>query len=86
MAAAPVKPVIVEGPVAVKVKSATTETPPLSLVKVFTKVSFGAMSLLLTVQVAVSPEPSAKLLPVNVPEVQLHAPAKYPVGPVSLKA
>ena len=84
IAGAPVRPVTVEGPVAVNVKSAMAETPPLSLVTVFAKVSLGAMSLLLMVQVAVWPDPSAKLLPVNVPAVQLQLPLKYPVGPVSL--
>ena len=51
--ALPVAPMIVVGPVALSIKSATTLLPPLLLVMVFTNVSFGEMSLLLMVQVAV---------------------------------
>ena len=51
-AAPVVTPVMVVGPVAFNIKSATTLLPPLLFVTVFTKVSFGEMSSLLIVHVA----------------------------------
>ena len=75
-AAAPVIPVIVVAPLtALKVKAETADVPPLSLVTVFTSVSFGAMSASLIVQVGLSPATNTRLLPVSVPAEQLHAPA-----------
>ena len=50
-AAAPVTPVMVDGPVAVRVKSAGTFTPPNVLMTVLTKVSVGAISVLVIEQV-----------------------------------
>lgn len=75
-AGVPVAPVIVVGPVAVNGKSVAKDMPPLSLVMVLAKVSFGAMSSLLMVHVAFWPAAKTRLLPVSVPAVQLHAPAR----------
>ena len=85
-AAAAVIPETVVGPVAFKVKSDTRLEPPLSLVRVLTRVSLAGSSLLLMAQTAVSPSVSVKLLPASVPAEQLQAPAVYPDGPVSESA
>ena len=74
-AAAPVMPLMVVGPVAFNVKAEGVAVPPLLLVTVFTKVSVGALSLLLMVQVAVWPEVRTSWLRVSVPDEQTHAPA-----------
>ena len=66
IAAAPVVPLIVVGPVAVSVQSVATAVPPLSFVPVFCRVSVavvGALSSLLMVQVALSPSASVMLDP-----------------------
>ena len=73
--AAPVAPVIVVGPVAVRLTVFAATVPPWVLVMVLTNVKTGDMSLSLMVQVAVCPAASVKLLPAKVPAVQLQAPA-----------
>ena len=71
----PVTPVIVVGPVAVRLTVLAANVPPLLFVTVFTNVKVGAMSASSMVQVEVWPNAKTKLLPVSVPAEQLHAPA-----------
>ena len=73
-APAPVKPVMVVGPVAVRLTVLAAMVPPLSLVMVFTSVSTGAISELVMEHVEVWPGVKTKLEPVSVPAVQLQAP------------
>ena len=74
-AAAPVTPVIGVGPLAVSVTVLAANVPPWVLDTVFTKVSTGALSSLLMVQVEVWPDVSVTLEPTTVPAVQLQGPA-----------
>ncbi len=74
-AAEPVVPVIGEGPAAARVQAVGTAVPPLSFVTVLTRVSVAGWSLLLMVQVALTPIGSTRLAPVRVPAVQVQAPA-----------
>ena len=73
--ALPVAPEIGVGPAALNVQSVGTAVPPLSLVTVFTNVSWAGMSLLLIVHVADCPSASAIDAPVCVPPVHAHADA-----------
>ena len=74
-AAAPSMPVIVLGPVAVRVNAVSSAVPPLSLTTVLSNVSVAGWSSLVTVQVAFWLWLSAMLEPVWVPPTQTQAPA-----------
>ena len=79
--AAPVTPLIFVGPAAARVHAVAAAVPPLSFVTVLTSVSFGLMSLLLMVQVALVFSGRTKEDPVRVPAVQDQLLAVYPLGP-----
>ena len=74
-AALPVAPEIGVGPAALNVQSVGTAVPPLSLVTVFTNVSWAGMSLLVIVHVADCPSANAIDAPVCVPPMHDHADA-----------
>ena len=65
-------PVMVTGPVAVRVNAVSSAVPPSSLTTVLSKVNFG-LSLLLIVQLALWPLVRVRFAPESVPAVQLHA-------------
>ena len=71
-------PVIVAGPVADNENAEAAAAPPSSFVTVLTSVSFGAISLLLMVQVAFWPSASVRFEPESVPAEQAQALAVYP--------
>src|SRR4051794_1188614 len=80
-------PLIGVGPVADRVQSGGAAVPPVvPLSTTLRRVSWAAWSLLLIVQVALTPGVSTRLEPVSVPAVQDQRPAAYPAGPpVSLR-
>ena len=83
-AASPVRPVIVAGPAAVRIQSVGTAVPPEVLTTFLTSVSFGAMAVLVIVQVASWPSVrETEVAVVDAAPVQTQPDAVYPVGPVS---
>ena len=66
----PLVPLNPVGPLAVRVQSVMTAVPPLSLVTTFTRVSFGASSSLVRVQVMSSPRPTSTVSPSTWPPSQ----------------